>query len=990
MSKTARILTVFVSSPGDVAEERAVLINVVDSINRIDGKPHGFRLELFQWEDDVVPQVGPGPQPTVDAQTPVYDIYVGIMSTRFGTPTDEYGSGTEKEFKDALKQWKQVGSPWITFYFDDAPSLSSKPDDAIQYVRVCQFREKLQSQGIVCGYTGVRGSDDSFYEKVYEHLRKIAHRLAPPDSDRTPPRPPADAKTYLRSLSERTSHIDIRGLLIGSGKAPRFPIDELYIPLTTTGHDRGRGEGKRAKNRVRELEACGTVRTELHEALASRRLVIVGDPGSGKTTFLRRIAYLLCRMHLGEDSDAVRRKLGLADHPFPMLISLADLGQYVSRLRDHNTGPIALDAPAWLPRYLATAAEENHAGLTAAFFESQLESGSAIVLLDGLDEAPSRENRQLLSALVENAAKTFFGCRFVVTSRPTAYRDDVLLTDFAQVQIDALEDEAIETFLRRWCEALFADSPGEVGRHLEELLTALHARPEIRRLARNPVMLTALAVVHWNEKRIPEQRADLYESIIGWLARARKGGPSRPSPDRCVLLHQELALAMQDREQGRQVQITHFDAAEAIADAWEGDRQAAESFLRDEELDSGIVVSRGDPRFADRAREANWIEIPAGEFWMGTQKVDASQRNYDPAEWGDESPVHRVYLDAYRIGRYPVTVGEYRHFVEQGGYGDEQYWQAGGFQQWQAPDNWEEQLQYPNRPVVYVSWYEASAYAAWCGVRLPTEAEWERAARGTEGRKYPWGNEDPNPSLLNYQSNIGRATPVGVYPRGATPEGILDMAGNVWEWCQDWFGDYPAGRVSNPSGPRGSNCWKANVEPGSREKELSDDPTKETIHEIRCPPSSRNNHGYDARLRTGIRIPSCPDRRVSGVQLRSDRRRYRAMDAGDPGLAAGASLGSPRRRHGEVPGFGNDRGDCPVLATDETAQPLGYRRQPDPGWDCPGCPRQRVLRLPRREISPRTGQRADLCPQRKGPQRHLRTTAIQLGRRGLEPGNPGP
>jgi len=218
-----------------------------------------------------------------------------------------------------------------------------------------------------------------------------------------------------------------------------------------------------------------------------------------------------------------------------------------------------------------------------------------MVLLDGLDEAPTESDRQSISSLVKKAAGAFSGCRFVLGSRPVAYRGDVPLAGFAQVQIDALEDEAIETFLTRWCQAQFAGSPSQVAPHLNELLTAVRTRPDIRRLARNPVMLTALAVVHWNERRLPEQRADLYESIIHWLARARERRPGRPSPDHCVLLHQELALAMQDHAEGRQVQIPRFDAAVAIAEAWpEADLAKAEAFLIDEELDSGIVVGRGD------------------------------------------------------------------------------------------------------------------------------------------------------------------------------------------------------------------------------------------------------------------------------------------------------------------------------------------------------------------------------------------------------------
>ena len=117
-----RLIRVFVSSPGDVAAEREVLDEVAASINQTDGQAGGFRLELFKWENSVTPQIGPKPQQVVDAQTPEYDVYIGIMSTRFGTPTGRYGSGTEKEFKDALKKWKQAGAPWITFYFDAAPN----------------------------------------------------------------------------------------------------------------------------------------------------------------------------------------------------------------------------------------------------------------------------------------------------------------------------------------------------------------------------------------------------------------------------------------------------------------------------------------------------------------------------------------------------------------------------------------------------------------------------------------------------------------------------------------------------------------------------------------------------------------------------------------------------------------------------------------------------------------------------------------------------
>ncbi|MBU0719463.1 MAG: formylglycine-generating enzyme family protein, partial [Planctomycetes bacterium] len=222
-------------------------------------------------------------------------------------------------------------------------------------------------------------------------------------------------------------------------------------------------------------------------------------------------------------------------------------------------------------------------------------------------------------------------------------------------------------------------------------------------------------------------------------------------------------------------------------------------------IEKAEQVGAKDSRFADPDSPDLWVAIPAGKFWMGAQPQPG--RNHDPQAWRDEGPVHEVTLPAYRIGRYPVTVLEYARFVNNGGYNDQRFWTAGGFDQHKTPEDWNEQLRYPTRPVVSVSWYEACAYASWRGCRLPSEAEWERAARGPDGRRYPWGDEEPNPHLANYGIMIGSPTPVGVYPRGATPEQVHDLAGNVWEWCQDVYHE------SYNGAPSDGTAWSGDESP---------------------------------------------------------------------------------------------------------------------------------------------------------------------------------
>jgi len=234
-----------------------------------------------------------------------------------------------------------------------------------------------------------------------------------------------------------------------------------------------------------------------------------------------------------------------------------------------------------------------------------------------------------------------------------------------------------------------------------------------------------------------------------------------------------------------------------------------------------VLAQLGDPRF----RAGAWflpdepllgfVEVPGGPFVMGSNKKK------DPMAYDDELPQHTVDLPAYYVARYPVTVAQFRAFVQDSKYEPQAPWER-----YSGPDN---------HPVVAVTWYDAQAYCTWLTerfrildsgvlvdhpaagdlesrikdgqwmIRLPTEAEWEKAARSADGRIYPWGDQ-PDPNRANYdETGIGATSAVGCFPAGASPYGVLDLSGNVWEWCQTkWRDNYksPADESSEGEAPR--------------------------------------------------------------------------------------------------------------------------------------------------------------------------------------------
>jgi len=186
-----------------------------------------------------------------------------------------------------------------------------------------------------------------------------------------------------------------------------------------------------------------------------------------------------------------------------------------------------------------------------------------------------------------------------------------------------------------------------------------------------------------------------------------------------------------------------------------------------------------------------FVYVPSGVFWMGASKFDKQANK-------NEKPIHKVYLNAFWIGKYPVTILEYNRFIKETNHKPPSYWENG-----EIPKDKKD------FPIFDLSWYDSESFTKWLSmksgsiVKLPTEAQWEKAARGIDKRKYPWGNQFPNEFLVAFNRTDWYLTAVGKYPKGVSPFGVMDMSGSVQEWVRDWYDEnyYRITPYINPQGP---------------------------------------------------------------------------------------------------------------------------------------------------------------------------------------------
>jgi formylglycine-generating enzyme required for sulfatase activity len=819
-------------------------------------------------------------------------------------------------------------------------------------------------------------------------------------------------RRYLRYLYREYAGLDLRGI---DDRPMDMPLSELYVSLNL--HEpppedlAGRGALRTFMNTVSRLfnpadaEDAAGMRSRRPEpvdwtqALRHARLAVIGAPGSGKTTLLHYTAVRLAEV-LAADNREQLAALGLADEataapPVPLFLPLRELGSFVHTCTSRET---AGAGPRLLLDCLANYYARFELDLPEDFFSRLCDSGRALLLLDGLDEVASSDDRAFVSSVVRAFARRYDACRYVVTSRVAAYQGDARVGDgFRICTVADLDETQQRRFIANWSRSLHrllyqaqgAELQRRATRYADDLWQALEANDRVRGLASNPLLLTVVAVIFYNNYVLPEDRAALYEECVEVLLRGGRGKADRAGqqrrdysghtaltmgldPKREILaaiayrMHQrgeaglfihrddlvrevtealrgrypepeELAksfvaelpvhIGLLDEREPDRYRFSHLSfqeflaarhVAEATEDRWDTllDRyhdswwrevillcaghlsqercwrflgrlvergatpaeqapalglasdalaelerfkgqgplnetiqaaalrilelQPAAAAPARARVECGRVLARlGDPRPGVGELPPAMVELPGGSFLIGSSPAEARAAGkaweQDWLEQGDKETAKRarrwsedeinsqsLQLPPFAIARYPVTNAQYRLFIAAGGYDPAApWWDAAGrawlarddaategLQDWQRrqhkdrPKFWDDDrfgIAHPNYPVVGVNWYEAGAFCRWLTdyldddytYCLPSEAEWEYAARGAARRPYPWGDSAPNDELANFDQAYGGTSAVGCFPSGATPEGVLDLAGNVWEWTRSEYRQYP-------------------------------------------------------------------------------------------------------------------------------------------------------------------------------------------------------
>ncbi len=602
MAQLRRHFRLFVASPGDMQAERERVPQVVKRVNDIIGADKGIHLESWSWDMDAAPDAG-HPQDVINRQLDQSDIVVVIIWSRMGTPTNNAASGTAEEFFRALKRWESTGWPRIMVYYCERPMRLDITLERIQQLNaVANFKEQIAPKVLGQKFESTDDFEQKLLQHLLEVSRDLVSAPPPPSSQLSVEdnKSKVSLEPYLDQVESVCGSIVLTGLLSGKA-APAVPLEEVYVSLTVTRPDlleetNSRGAYQsgviaalandlRQRERIPEapeaetkkmLEAAlrevgvseqesqdaYTIKSAYHRLRTdaghyssqsvreilrtfqiedafryAQYLLVEGVPGSGKTTILMRVAMALVKAHRGDPESA--QSMGFAaPYPLPIFVPLRRFATYLRSLPIQEQ--IVGGSPPLLKYLCATVlpyiGEDD-------WLITNLEAGHVTLLFDGLDEVTDDVVRHRVAGIVRDFIRKYSKCRIVLTTRPAGLTAAVRNTLIRQgrlafCEVRPLDQEQMSRFIGAWYRALNTDHQ-RAQQLTRDLVKRIEANPRVAELARSPILLTAIAVVHQTLGDIPERRADLYEHCVRALCGRWDAAKDEEGRELCGPVEQE-------------------------------------------------------------------------------------------------------------------------------------------------------------------------------------------------------------------------------------------------------------------------------------------------------------------------------------------------------------------------------------------------------------------------------------------------------------------
>ncbi len=641
MLKTYTEVRLFLASPGDVTEERDRLLLVVNEFNEPNGLGDelGLNIKTLDWRFHVAPLMG-RPEAVLLQQLPLdtWDIFVGLMWQRFGTATGGadprtgllFDSGTHEEFTLAHQAWQERQRPQILFYRCMRP-LDPANFDPEKYLRVKNFFAQFAPHGEHPGFYKEFKTAEEFERSARRDLEKVLRALGKQrdasasnqSSAKTPPEEPAATRAeqheqkqrYLDCLLAAHQYLPVAGFETNL-RIP-IPLEKVYVTLRARMSEL---ERMRDEPFAQPQDRTVPVQEALQFALERKYdgLIILGDPGSGKTTLAKH--FLLCFA-----THSAEKKLGLQKPLLPILLLLREVQPERSLVEN-----------------ILSALQKYALGLDENFFLSYLREGRALLLLDGLDEVPTETERAHISRWIhEQAHLAFPRCPLLVTSRFSGYRGDAVLRGhYLRLEIQDYDLGQVRQFLENWLNGvethLHEDSPHwreEASRAAAHLLQQIEASPALRELAVNPLMLQIIALVHRDRRVLPDRRVELYKECTDVLLERwdkAKGLEVLLSATQARQLLQPIALWMHSEENRREVhQAALLEFMQPILPRIKREVNA-ETLLQSWAERSGIFKGEGEIYFF---HHLSFQEYLAAEEIRNSRQVEILVKNFDHAWW---------------------------------------------------------------------------------------------------------------------------------------------------------------------------------------------------------------------------------------------------------------------------------------------------------------------------------------------------------------------